>query len=171
MSNGMTIRQATESWVREGMDAIQTEMIEELMLHNEFDWHEVTKPTVGDDVILYTYEEDGEIAGYDEDTGEYKVKLDETEEYVWLKEWEDFYLKDSGLPAWSTMWSFKDSADDYWLEKLDGIRKMSECGFKIFESQKYGYFFGIDAAGFDFYEAFWIPLYKARGLRWHGTEE
>lgn len=50
------------------------------------------------------------------------------------------------------------------------IRLMSECGFRIFESEEFGYFFGIDAAGFDFYEAFWCPLYKARGLHWHDDE-
>jgi hypothetical protein len=71
------------------------------------------------------------------------------------------------------MWSFGDSADDYWLEEMDGIRIMSECGVRIFESEEFGYFFGIDGAGYDFYEASWIPLYKARGLQWHdpATEE
>ena len=44
---------------------------------------------------------------------------------------------------------------------------MSECGFRIFESEEFGYFFGIDGAGYDFYEQHWLPLYKARGLKWH----
>ena len=34
----------------------------------------------------------------------------------------------------------------------------------------FGYFFGIDGAGYSFYEEHWIPLYKARGLQWHKTE-
>lgn len=29
---------------------------------------------------------------------------------------------------------------------------------------------GIDGAGYDFYEAHWEPLYKARGLHWHSEE-
>lgn len=29
---------------------------------------------------------------------------------------------------------------------------------------------GIDGAGYDFYEAHWIPLYEARGLHWHEGE-
>ena len=74
---------------------------------------------------------------------------------------------DDGLPMWGTMWSFGDSADDWWLEEKDGIKVMSECGFRIYEHEEYGYFFGIDGAGYDFYEAHWIPLYKARGLKWH----
>lgn len=71
------------------------------------------------------------------------------------------------LPMWGTMWSFGDSADDWWLEEDDGIEIMSECGFRIYESDEFGYFFGIDGAGYSFYDAHWIPLYKARGLQWH----
>ena len=74
------------------------------------------------------------------------------------------------LPMWGTMWSFGDSVDDWWLEEEDGIEIMSECGFRIYEHDEHGYFFGIDGAGYDFYEAHWIPLYKARGLQWHDEE-
>ena len=73
------------------------------------------------------------------------------------------------LPMWGTMWSFGDSLDNYWLEEKDGIIRMSQCGFRIFESEEFGYFFGIDGAGYDFYESHWIPLYNERGLKWHDT--
>ena len=46
---------------------------------------------------------------------------------------------DYPLPIWGTMWSFDD----------------------------FGYLFGIDGTGYDFYEEHWIPLYLARGLQWH----
>lgn len=72
------------------------------------------------------------------------------------------------FPMWGTMWSFGDSCDDWWLE--DNVELMHELGFSVFESEDYGYFFGIDGAGYDFYEAHWIPLYKARGLHWHKEE-
>ena len=75
------------------------------------------------------------------------------------------------LPMWGTMWSFGDSADDYWLEKRGGLELMAECGFRIYEQEDFGYLFGIDGAGYSFMEAHWIPLYKARGLRWHREEE
>ena len=39
------------------------------------------------------------------------------------------------LPMWDTMWSFGDSADDYWLEKGDGLELMAECGFRIYEQE------------------------------------
>ena len=75
------------------------------------------------------------------------------------------------LPMWGTMWSFGDSIDEWWLENKNGLKLMSECGFRIYYSEKYGYFFGIDGAGYDFYEAHWIPLYKARGLKWHENDD
>lgn len=74
------------------------------------------------------------------------------------------------LPMWGTMWSFGDSCDDWWLENGDGIKVMSECGFRIYEHVEWGYFFGIDGAGYDFYSEHWIPLYKKRGLEWHDPE-
>ncbi len=75
------------------------------------------------------------------------------------------------LPMWGTMWSFGDSADDYWLEEEDGLELMAECGFRIYEQEDFGYLFGIDGAGYSFMDEHWIPLYKARGLRWHDKEE
>lgn len=71
------------------------------------------------------------------------------------------------LPMWGTMWSFSDPCDNWWLEEKDGIRIMSELGFRIYSHEEWGYFFGVDGAGYDFYEQHWIPLYKARGLHWH----
>ena len=74
------------------------------------------------------------------------------------------------LPMWGTMWSFGDSLDDYWLEEMRGIEAMSKCGFRIYYNEEWGYFFGIDGAGYDFYEAHWCPLYRARGLKWHDPD-
>lgn len=78
-----------------------------------------------------------------------------------------FYDK---FPMWGWMWQFSDSLDDYWLKEEGGIATMSELGFRIYESEEFGYFFGIDGAGYDFYEVHWIPLYRARGLLWHVDE-
>ena len=77
---------------------------------------------------------------------------------------------DSVFPMWGTMWSFGDSADDYWLEELNGVKKMSECGFRIYDTE-WGYYFGIDGMGYSFTDEHFLPLYKARGLHWHKTEE
>lgn len=72
------------------------------------------------------------------------------------------------LPMWGTMWHFQTSLDDDWvLENIDTVYK---CGFRVYENEDLGVVIGIDGAGYDFYEAHWIPLYKARGLQWHDVE-
>ena len=80
---------------------------------------------------------------------------------------EDENEYDSFLPMWGTMWSFGDFLDNSWLEDERNLKAMADCGFRIYEQEDCGYIFGIDGAGYDFYEAHWIPLYKACGLQWH----
>ena len=162
---GMTINDAAHEWVRE-FNAIPQDMIAELMRHDFDSWCEITAKGYGDRVYCYDHNEYGEITEYNEETELYTVELDGGEE-VQVEENDmevDHYDR---LPMWGTMWSFGDSCDDWWLTDDEGIRKMSFCGFRIYEHDEWGYFFGIDGAGYDFYEAHWIPLYKARGLKWH----
>lgn len=77
--------------------------------------------------------------------------------------------KYSLLPMWGTMWTFSEDLDEDWVrENLD---KVAKCGFRIYEDYKTGdIYIGIDGAGYNFYEAHWIPLYEARGLKWHSDE-
>lgn len=71
--------------------------------------------------------------------------------------------------GWGTLFAPKDSADLHWFsEHADEVAKL---GFFVFESEDWDILLGIDAGGFDFYDAFWIPLYKLRGLRWHDVNE
>lgn len=167
--SGMTIREAAESWVRE-MNAFPYDMIDKLMSVDIDSWHEVTAPSVGDSVWVNGYGS-GTIARAKatEDGFVFEIDLDEQErvEQVEVPADEIEVERDSTLPMWGTMWSFGDSADDYWLEEMGGIDLMSQCGFRIYESEDFGFIFGIDGAGYDFFESHWIPLYKARGLRWH----
>lgn len=181
-AKGTTIREAAEQWVGE-MNAYPYDMISKLMEADYDSWHEVTEPKIGDRVFVY-HKGSGEITGkkMTEDGLVYMVEFDESLlKPVYGDEFNDgqriFSIEvpadeleietDGSLPMWGTLWSFGDSADDYWLENMDGIRIMSECGFRVYESEDFGYFFGIDGAGYDFYESHWIPLYKARGLQWH----
>lgn len=48
---------------------------------------------------------------------------------------------------------------------------MADCGFRIYEQKDYRFVFGIDGAGYSFLEHHFIPLYKARRLQWHDSEE
>ena len=158
----MTIKETAQEWVG-SFDAIQQEMIKKLMKAEPEDWHEITVPTAGDRVYVFDKSESGEIITSGK---KFRIKLDNGEK-VLAKE-DDFEIEfDYILPMWGTMWSFSESCDVYWIEELDGKKLMSSCGFRIFESDEFGYFFGIDGMGYDFYEAHWIPLYKARGLQWH----
>lgn len=174
--DGMTIREAAERWVNE-MDFIQQSMIEKLMRLEPEDWHEVTKPAPCDRVYVYELPEDseehyGEVRSYDDESDLYCIELDDGK--LVSAEEDDFEIeRDGDLPMWGTMFSFRDPCDNWWLEEGDGIAVMSRCGFRVFESEEFGYFFGIDGAGYDFYESHWIPLYRARGLHWHdpATEE
>lgn len=76
---------------------------------------------------------------------------------------------DGWLPMWSTLWTFNEGLDEYWAKENPEL--VAECGFRIFEDDETGdIYLGIDGAGYDFYEAHWIPLYEARGLQWHNAE-
>lgn len=67
--------------------------------------------------------------------------------------------------AWGTLFSPKDELDQLWLH--NHYDEVASLGLFVFESEELGYLLGIDGAGLDFYEAYWIPLYKQRGLQWH----
>ena len=69
---------------------------------------------------------------------------------------------------WGTLWTLGCKSDEDWVS--GNIEKMQECGFRVYEQEDFGILIGIDGVGYDFYEAHWIPLYKARGLHWHSTE-
>lgn len=166
----MTIREATERWMGE-FSRIPIGIVEKLLKANPDEVQEITPPGEHDRVDVWGGEHsgEGEITGYDEETGQYTVEMDDGEAIQ--AEAEDFeVLRDSFLPMWGTMWAFGDPADEDWLEN-GGLQKMADCGFRIYEQEDYGHIFGIDGAGYDFYDEHWIPLYRARGLHWHDEEE
>lgn len=167
-----TIERAAEQWVLE-MDAVDTEMLQRLYSYEPDEWNNVTPPRRYDRVYVYEVEGKGSHTGEitDIDGDMYTIELDDGNTIE--IEYEDrgsynFELEDTYLwPMWGTMWQFHDSADRYWIEEGDGLQALADCGFTIWESDSFGYFFGIDGAGYNFYEEHWIPLYKARGLHWH----
>lgn len=164
-----TIKDAVYAWVKE-FNAIPYSVVEKLWQVSDYcDINEITPISRGDGVYIFAGEYRGEygtVEAYDGETEMYVVNLDNGET-AQVEESEMEVNRDSGLPMWGTMWAFGDSADDYWLDECDGLQKMADCGFRVYESEDYGHIFGIDGAGYDFYEAHWVPLYKARGLKWH----
>lgn len=165
-----TIKEAAQKWVSE-FNVFPQDMIKKLIKMEPDMWQEVTKPTAGDRVYVFhaqgmPYGCVGKITGFLEKSDAYLVDLDdgrtiEVEESGMQVERYDF------LPMWGTMWQFGDSLDEHWLEANDGIRIMSDCGFRIYRHDEWGHFFGIDGAGYSFYENHWIPAYEKRGLMWH----
>lgn len=162
----MTIKAATELWVSQ-FNAINQDIIARLMKYEPNTWREVTIPVVGDAVYHRTAKATGEIIEYDELSGDYLIRLVYSEKKIYARAEELESIYTDSLPMWSTMWSFGESIDDYWLDECGGVEAMSKCGFRVYKHDEFGYYFGINGAGYDFYEAHWIPLYRARGLEWH----
>lgn len=169
---GMTRLDAAHGWVRE-FNAIQQGIIDKLMSANIDEWEEVTVPSAGDRVYVFDLpietEGYGTIKSYDLESDLYAIELDEGNLVSVTRDGFEVE-RDGRLPMWSTMWSFGDSVDEYWLEEMNGIQIMSDCGFRIYQHEEYGFFFGIDGCGYDFYSQHWLPLYNARGLEWHDSE-
>ena len=156
-----TVKEAAQEWVR-GFNAIPQALIEKAYMNNDIDGiSELTPLVVGD--VVWSNDLQGTYEVIEIDREERLVYLDSEEAD---EEGYDIYevAKEeyTYLPMWGTMWTFGDSADDYWVEELDGLAIMAECGFRVYETDELGYVFGIDGAGYDFYEAHWIPLYKRR---------
>lgn len=160
---------ACYAWVQM-FNAFPYRMIEKLISNDYDDWTEITPITKNDRVYVSKYNGYGEVIEIYENEDEekiVKVELD-SEEMVEVFV-DDVEVERYGfLPMWGTLWQFNENCDDWWLE--NNLDKMAECGFRIYESYEFGYFFGIDGAGYNFYDAHWIPLYDAVGLEWHESE-
>lgn len=165
--------EACRAWV-ETFNAIPANVIEKLLKADCEEITEVTKPSRYDRVELYDGSE-GEIIDImnTKQSPVYRVKLDTPDskghETVLVHDCDFSVLRDGYLPMWGTLWAFDNSIDNDWLSgefDTDGLQLMSDCGFRIYEQEDYGYIFGIDGAGYDFYESHWLPLYRARGMRW-----
>lgn len=124
----ITKSDAAHEWVRE-FNAIDSGIIAKLMSMDIDDWQEVTTPRVCDRVYCFDSETYGEVV--DIDNNDYTINLDDgTEITLSISDFE--VERDSLLPMWGTMWSFGNGLDDKWLSDYDGIKLMSECGFRIF---------------------------------------
>lgn len=168
----LSLKDAVRKWVLE-FNQIDSGIIQTLMSCEPDDWEEVTMLTVGDRVYYFgdrtVPDGYGEIHKIEEDEyGDviYYIIMDDGSNVTvdWSEITKEFEYT---LPIWSTMWSFKDPCDIHWIEEMDGVSVLSKCGFRVYRSEKYGYFFGIDGAGYSFYDEHWTPLYKLRGLKWH----
>lgn len=162
---------ATHAWVNE-FNSFPTDMILTLMQANIEAWEEITPPVAGKHIWHNKEQKSGKITTvtvHKDGKRFYKIELENGNTV--LSDGNDFIVEEeTGLPIWGTMWSFGSMFDKDWIHKTENQYKMAKCGFRIYRHEDWGYFFGIDGAGYDFYETHWIPLYKARGLQWHKAE-
>ena len=172
-----TVKEAAQAWV-ETFNSIPMSAIEKI---NEYDIEktgcdsivEITPPSVGDRVYVYNKTQ-GEIVArnIDDEENLYVVDLD-SGETVTAKENEFDVLRYDPFPMWGTMFALTDPTDIEWAngEYLGPhLQEIADCGFRIYQSDDFGVLLGVDGAGYNFYEAHFIPLYKARGLHLHKEE-
>lgn len=69
-----------------------------------------------------------------------------------------------GVPMWNT-WFEPCGFDLDWIAEHED--EVARLGFTLIYHEDELWGLGIDGAGFNFYDAFWIPLYDLRGLKWH----
>lgn len=158
------MRLYAQNWVST-LNEVPTDMIAKLIEFDNDDWREVTLPEIGDRVFIHSHGEIGEVIHIDDKLSSYEtiygVRLDDYS-IVSCYSGGLSVEHDYPLPIWGTMWSFKYAADKYWISNPESIRVMSKLGFRIYISNKFGYFFGIDGTGCDFYDNYWIPLLAER---------
>lgn len=163
----ITKRQAVEKMVRE-FDAVPYEMVRRSIIGDEFEYFdnfiELTTPSVGGYVTFVGVDgcDNGEIIEVDIENEKVKV-LDSYEKEQWA-DMDTLYEDKDILPMWGTMWIVDNLG--YRMNDENFIQKLSEIGFRVYDTE-FGYMLGVDGAGYDFYEAHWIPLYDLLELNWH----
>jgi len=165
LKEGMTKLDACREWVREFNAIPQSLIVKAYMGDNIDDITEITPVSIGNYVWSNEYQGQYEIIKINREKGTATINIDGKNKKVDIDDLSNEF--DDFLPMWGTMWTFGDSCDEHWLEEKENRQIMADCGFRIYETEELGYLFGIDGAGYDFYEQHWLPLYEARGLHWH----
>ena len=168
----MNIKDAAMLWVQRDMWAIPSTVAEKLQKLSEYTDFEDITPISTDDKVWSDKEQGvGYVTNiYIDEDGEEKIVVDFDGEEIECDRYDLSREEFGDLPMWGCLWAFNDMCDKEWIEKYENQIKMAELGFKLYDSEDYGIAFGIDGCGYDFYEAHWIPLYKARGLHWHDEQ-
>ena len=170
-----TLTEACRAWVNE-FNFIPSSVIEKLAGANYEDIYEVTPPSKYDRVTVTCGKyrnQDGEIIKTNyRGENQSLILFDNGKRHI-VNNGDLNVVRDYQYPIWGTFFSFKESIDNDWISGYfgNGLQALADCGFRVFESEDFGYVFGIDGAGYDFYEYHWIPLYKARGLHWHKKDD
>jgi len=153
-------------WWTRGFNAIPLSVAEKLLDYDGDQFFEITPPQKGSRVYVFSKGVCGEVIDIS-NKNVYRIKMGGKSKPIKVTD-QDMELKhDRALPRWGRMWSFNRDVDNRWLEDKENQKKVAACGFRIYKQEDYGYIFGIDIIGDGFHDAYWLSLYKARGLQWH----
>ena len=78
---------------------------------------------------------------------------------------EDERRNEDAIPIWGTLFQ-PQSYDRKWFRN-NAQTIYEETGVLVYDNEYYDIMLGINSAGHCFYQSYWIPLYKLRGLKWH----
>lgn len=112
-------------------------------------------------------EYDEAVEQYNSDFAEYEENMRKWKQYQdAYEEWEQEQEDGDYYPMWGTLFECNDSyIADRILENVKGVQSI---GFIILDDfEELNVCLGVNGAGYDFYEAHWIPLYDLLGLHWH----
>ena len=157
LREGMTVREAAEKWT-EGFSFYPYSMIELLWKTDPESWREITLPRRCDRVRVHNLPDDYERQALE--AGDKPEREGEIENCIRQRDSYSINL-DDGTAIEVGEQDFEVMYDD--ILPSSGIL----CGFRVFEHDEWGYFFGLDGGGYDFYPEHWMPLYRARGIEWH----
>lgn len=151
--------------------SIPTNMMRD-MINEMSEWQEVTSPLVGDRVVISPDLDDiSDGIGYskivcDDNDGTYAVALKNGE--LLILEASDFeVVRDTTVPNFHKMWRLDSYTFREWLFDGDGVRIMTELGFRIYYHEEYGFWAGIEVGkGHNVIKDYWIPLYEMLGRTW-----
>ena len=82
--------------------------------------------------------------------------------------YECYYNNIPKIPAWATVFVPKEWIDAEWI-KRHAKEIYEKTGFIVYDTDELGVYLGVNGAGYDFFDAHWIKLYRLRGLKWHET--
>jgi len=75
--------------------------------------------------------------------------------------WESYRDEAPVFPMWGYVFKPNDPSDEKWI-KRHAKEVYEKTGFIVYETDELGVYLGVNGAGYDFYNAHWIPLYKLR---------
>lgn len=164
-----TAKQQAEYYFNQNFQSVRSEMVK----NPEGGYWDIIKPS--DNIIIEDFfdhygdlqqfiDEFKELESVEDLTDENWQECEEFLSYVEnSSEYENYKygdFEDSNYPMWG--WVF--ACDSFWTDSdYMNVDKLHRLGFGVCEDMEGNQYLFISGAGYDFYDAHWIPLFKAIG--------